>query len=67
MERELVIRICFRSGGVSEERGTEEQVDTLFAEDTERLIDYAMALEPIDGAIALWQHENDMRWAELEY
>lgn len=67
MERELVIRICFRSGSVSEERGTEAQIEALFDGDIDRLIDYAMALEPIDGEIALWQHESDPRWADVRY
>ncbi|QNJ25941.1 hypothetical protein SynSYN20_01614 [Synechococcus sp. SYN20] len=64
---DLVIRICFKSGSVSEERGTELQITALFDDDVNGLIDYVMALEPKAGEIALWQHEGDPRWAEIEY
>ena len=64
---DLVIRICFKSGSVSEERGTEFHINALFDDDKQGLIDYVMALEPKGGEIALWQHDGDTRWAELEY
>lgn len=62
----LVIRIAFRSGGVSEERGDEAQVEALFAQDTALLIDYVMAYCPVTHETALWCHEQDERWDDFD-
>lgn len=68
MEQELVIRICFKSGAVSEERGTEDQIHLLFEDDTDQLIDYVMSFQNWEGGeIAVFQHEGDERWAGLTY
>lgn len=61
-----IIRISFKSGGVSEERGSEWQVSALFDEDDERLIDHVVIWNPITGEQVLWHHEEDMRWEDLE-
>lgn len=62
---DLVIRIRFKSGGVSEERGTEEQIEALFAQDEQGLLDYVQGLDPITGEFNLWVHEDDPAWAEI--
>lgn len=65
--KDLVIRIRFRTGGVAEERGTEEDCYALFAQDEkEELLDYVIALKPETGEYALFTHENDHRYDGIE-
>ena len=66
MDNELIIRIRFRSGAVSEERGTELQVEALIDEDESRLIDYVQTLDIESGEFALFVHENDPNWCDAE-
>ena len=61
----LVIRICFKSQTVSEERGRDEDIDALFHEDLqqpERLIDYVLAIDPNTNELTLACHDDDTRW-----
>lgn len=65
----LVIRIAFKSGSVSEERGVDSDIDALFHEDLqnpERLIDYVLAIEPKTGELVLACHDDDTRWDDYE-
>lgn len=64
---DLVIRIKFKSGAVSEERGRVSQIEALFDEDTGRLIDYVMALDVIGNEFALWVHEDDPAWVTEQF
>lgn len=58
----LVIRIRFRSGAVSEERGSEEHCHALLDQDADCLIDYVQSLDPITGEFALFVHDDDPNW-----
>jgi hypothetical protein len=58
----LVIRIRFRSGAVSEERGTEAHCVALLDQDENQLIDYVQWLDPITGEFALFVHDDDPNW-----
>ena len=62
---DLVIRIRFKSGAVSEERGTEEQIEALFEQDSAGLLDYVQGLDPDTGEFNLWVHDHDETWAEI--
>lgn len=63
MESPLIIRVRFRSGAVSEERGIEAQAIQLLDEDEGRLIDYVMTLDPASGEFAMFVHDNDPAWS----
>ena len=68
MDHELIIRITFKSGAVSEERGTEAQVEALFNQDEDqRLIDHVMTADFTGNELALWHHEGDLRWENVVY
>lgn len=58
----LVIRVCFKSGKVSEHRGDQEDLKLLFAGDPDGLIDYVIALEQATGDVWLVHHKGDDRW-----
>ena len=58
----LVIRIRFRSGAVSEERGCEDHCHALLDQDEDNLIDYVQTLEPISGEFSMFVHDNDPNW-----
>ena len=60
---QIVIRIKFRSGAVSEERGTVEDIEALFDRDDDRLIDYVMGLDVLLNEFAVWMHEDDPNWS----
>lgn len=62
----LVIRIRFKSGAVSEERGCSDQIQALFNSDVEELIDYALGYDPITGQFDMWVHDNDPNWPDEE-
>ena len=63
----LVIRITFKSGAVREERGTADQVQAMFDEDRDGLIDYVTTLDPVLGLNDFWCHDADEPdWAWLD-
>ena len=62
----LVIRIRFKSGRVSEERGCSDQVQKLFEQDENSLIDYVLGYDPITGAFDMWVHDDDPTWTDEE-
>lgn len=62
----LVLRIVFKSGRVAEERGDEMSVTALFAQDEMGLIDHIMMIDLVDGEVAIFAEENDMRYNDLE-
>lgn len=60
----LIIRIRFRSGAVSEERGNETQCVALMDQDESGLIDYVQTLDPTTGEFAMYVHEDDPNWTD---
>lgn len=68
MDQELIIRISFKSGAVSEKRGTEAQVEALFDQDEDsKLIDHVMTADLTGEELALWHHEGDVHWENVYY
>ena len=65
-DQALVISIKFKSGWVSEERGTEADVNALFKQDDNRLIDYAMGLVIGSTEFFLAHHEDDDRFDDYD-
>lgn len=59
---DLIIRVRFRSGAVSEERGNEGDCVALLDRDDDRLIDYVQTLNPESGEFSLYVHDNDPSW-----
>ena len=63
---ELIIRIRFKSGSVSEERGTEEQVVALIDNDETCLVDYIQTLDAKTGEFSMYVHDDDPNWNDQE-
>ena len=60
----LIIRIRFRSGAVSEERGNEDHCTALLDQDVTGLIDYVQTLDPITGQFSMFVHDEDPNWTD---
>ena len=63
--RPLVLRITFKSGGVSEERGNQEDIDALFEYDHNKLIDHVYGYDTLTHEVLLAHHEDDLRWEDF--
>lgn len=61
MTAPLILRIYFKSGRVSEERGCEEDLEALFASDPDKILDYVISLDPENGTRELYFHVEDER------
>lgn len=57
-----VLRVVFRNGVIREERGTETDVQQLFAQDEQVLLDHVLSLNLHTGEQALWCHTQDTRF-----
>ena len=66
MDDMLIIRIRFRSGAVSEELGNEAQVVELMDQDEDLLIDYVQTLDPASCEFAMFVHDDDPNWNDVE-
>jgi uncharacterized protein (UPF0371 family) len=65
-EKPLILRITFNSGGVVEERGTCDDVDALFAQDTDRLIDHIYGIDLLSQEVLIACHDDDKRWDDFD-
>ena len=63
MDTPLIIRVRFRSGAVSEERGNEAQCIQLMDDGVNGLIDYVQTLNPETGEFSLFVHDDDPAWS----
>ena len=62
----LVLRIRFKSGAVSEERGCDKHIEELFAQDEQGLIDYVLGYDPVTQAFDMWVADGDPNWTDEE-
>lgn len=65
LQKHMVLRITFRSGGVVEERGDQDDVDALFEQDVNRLIDHVYGIDLFTDEVLLVHHEEDRRWDDF--
>lgn len=62
----LVLRIVFHSGRVVEERGTEQSIAALFAQDEQGVIDHVMVIDMVDGEVSIYAEETDTRFEDMD-
>lgn len=64
---DYVLRIQFKGGRVSEERGPESSVDALFACDAYGLIDHVAGFDTTSGEVFIWTAIGDDRFDGVEH